>query len=187
MRGLAAMRRTGWVLVSVLWLVGCAGGGAVKPSSEDVFAQVHRADAAYALGHWDEAARGYRAVIARVPKDAYAWFRLGNVRLQQGRYAAAIEAYQAARAQEPGWAKVYYNLSTVYLLQAQAMLSQGSGRAQAGQRGRFARRSAALTRVLYGAPAAARRVVRPSRPKVSAAGRGAVLAAGVAGDAAEGR
>jgi tetratricopeptide (TPR) repeat protein len=134
-------------LVSLALLGGCAS--LPVQSRSDVFESVSRADAAYAQGHWREAERSYREVIAKAPADAHAWFRLGNVQLQQGRYAAAIEAYQATLVREPGWAKVYYNLSTVYVLQAQAILQAGHGQSLTSQQALMQARLNALDGVLY--------------------------------------
>ncbi len=134
-------------------LAGCTSVPVVQmvpTESQTVFARVKNADAAYELDHWEEAARHYRAVIKQIPEDAYAWFRLGNVRLRQGRYAAAIEAYQKVLAREPGWSKAYYNLSTAYLLRARAVLSVGLARAQGEQARRIGDRAKALTILLYG-------------------------------------
>lgn len=134
-------------LISLALLGGCAS--LPVQSHSDVFESVSRADAAYAQGHWREAERSYREVIAKAPADAHAWFRLGNVQLQQGRYAAAIEAYQATLVREPSWAKVYYNLSTVYLLQAQAILQAGQGQSLMSQQALMQDRLSALDGVLY--------------------------------------
>lgn len=130
------------VLVSVS-LGGCAG------SRHRVFELVKDADKAYEQGYWPKAEQGYRAVIDKAPDDAYAWFRLGNVQLQQGRHTGAIEAYQAVLAREPAWTKAYYNLSTAYLLQAQSILEAGTQHASRQQQAVLDKRRVYLESVLY--------------------------------------
>ncbi len=141
----------GWlsvVVVLALALAGCVTQPG-RYSAEIVFDAVKKADEAYALGHWEEAARHYRTVIQRVPQDAHAWFRLGNIRLRLGQYPAAVEAYQAVLAREPSWSKAWYNLSTAYLLQARTALTLGAQHSKGAGAERMARRLQALDGVLH--------------------------------------
>lgn len=90
----------------------------------DVFVVLEKADKAYARGDWLEAEIAYQELTERVPDDAYAWLRLGNVRLQQGRIDAAIVAYETSLRQDQKQAQPYYNLATVYMLKAKQALQQ---------------------------------------------------------------
>jgi tetratricopeptide (TPR) repeat protein len=175
-------KQTGNLLPALFCLSLVLGGCAHQQPRVDtnaVFTAAGQADAAYAQGHWIEAARFYQQVITLAPTDGHAWFRLGNVRLQQARYAAAVEAYQAALVREPGWTKAYYNLSTVYLLQAQAILDSSHGQASPLQQQEINARLSALDGVLYApedAHSAARihheeDTVRPSVPKLPVNGQ----------------
>ncbi|WP_157735862.1 tetratricopeptide repeat protein [Granulosicoccus antarcticus] len=121
-------------------LVGCAipgtapgNGGAMSGadgksvlSSEALFALSAKADIAYRGQRWPEAASHYQQLTEAVPKDAWSWFRLGNVRTQQGQYEAAIQAYSVSIGREGKAAKPWFNLSTVYLLNARKALLQAA-------------------------------------------------------------
>ncbi len=158
--------RTLLILGVTVLLAGCAGEGGVRDASGDLFQQVAAADQAYAEGRLGDAERGYRAVIARVPKDAYAWFRLGNVQLRQGQYTAAIESYRAVLAREPGWEKAYYNLSTAYLMAARAVLVSGLSHVRHDTaEARLGTRLEAVDRLIYEAvPAATGTVASEAAP-----------------------
>ncbi len=95
----------------------------VDPEARDaLFSLLQDADQAYQKGDWLLAARHYEALTQKVPQDAYAWFRLGNVRLQQGHLDNAIRAYEASLQRDPLQAKPHYNIATVRLMQAQQAL-----------------------------------------------------------------
>lgn len=54
-----------------------------------------------AINHMDAAAQTYRAIIVRHPKNAHAYFALGNLHLAQERPAVAAELYSTALTLEP--------------------------------------------------------------------------------------
>jgi len=111
---------------AVLWLGGCATNGA-EPVAEtgDAFALVSSADHAYSQGNWKEAEAGYRNVIARVPTDAYAYFRLGNTLAKQLKFDDAAQAYRESLVHDANKTKVYQNLAMIHLLQAENSLNAG--------------------------------------------------------------
>lgn len=108
------------ILIGVAQLfTGCAS----TPNTEhSAFELVKKADRAYLESRWLEAEQGYSAVIQQVPEDPYAWFRLGNTQLRQGRVDSAIHAFNQALKRDPQHSKTHYNLATAYLLQALAAL-----------------------------------------------------------------
>jgi len=94
-------------------------------SSDDAFTLVGKADRAYSQSKWKEAENGYRAVIVKVPADAYAYFRLGNSLAKQLHFSDAAAAYQASLARDANKTKVYHNLAMIHLIQAESSLSAG--------------------------------------------------------------
>lgn len=128
-------RRRLLVLILLLCsLVGCATPGkdgmrhgtnsSSGLSSAALFALSAKADSAYRAQRWPEAASHYQQLTDAVPNDAWSWFRLGNIRTQQGQYGAAIQAYSVSIGREGKTAKPWFNLSTVYLLNARKALVQ---------------------------------------------------------------
>jgi tetratricopeptide (TPR) repeat protein len=57
-----------------------------------------------------------------VPKDHYAWFRLGNTQLHQGRIESAIHTFKKAIERNNNHPKTHYNLSIAYILKALSAL-----------------------------------------------------------------
>lgn len=107
-------------LTAMLLLGACATN-----SKNKIFDLVAQADAAYARGDWQQAERHYMAVVEVVPKDAYAYFRLGNVYAKQMNFDAAMQAYQAAIVRQGDMTKAYNNLALVHVLQAKRVLEAG--------------------------------------------------------------
>ena len=112
---------------------GCANVPAARtaPGAEarpDVFRLSADADRAYRESRWIEAAQRYGELTTRVPDDAYAWFRLGNVHARQGDYDRAIRAYEASLERDAAQPKPWFNLSTAYLLHAQVAMARARER-----------------------------------------------------------
>lgn len=82
------------------------------------------ADKAYEQGRWAEAEQHYLAITKAVPTDFYAWFRLGNTRLQQGNLESAIHAYQLSIQRDQNQAKTHHNLAESYLILAYLSLQR---------------------------------------------------------------
>lgn len=100
------------------FVAGCATG----PESDPTMKAMKRADTAYSKGEWETAEKHYRTVIAAVPKDAYAYMRLGNSLVRQSRLDEAANAYRESLVRDITEAKTYNNLAMVRLLQAEAAL-----------------------------------------------------------------
>jgi len=111
---------------------GSGAGTASRTEEADVFALFSSADRAYRESRWIDAARGYQRLTERVPDDAYAWFRLGNVHARQGAYDRAIHAYEASIARDAEQPKPWFNLSTAHLLNAQATMARAWERLRPG-------------------------------------------------------
>ena len=114
----------------VLMLTGLLGGCAVQSTSSeggegDAFVLVAKADKAYGQSDWKTAEQAYRVVIAKVPNDGYAYFRLGNTLAKQYHFDDAVKAYQEALLRDEKKTKIYNNLAMIHLLQAQSTLSAG--------------------------------------------------------------
>ena len=142
-------------LATLLSLSACASTGsedkAEKAEQIGVFKQIELADQAYQKGRWIEAEQYYQSVTQQAPNDYYAWFRLGNTRLRQGRLPSAIASYESALQRDPEQAKPYYNLATAYLLQAQTALQQSWHRLPANDAGRalIAQKLEQLKQIVY--------------------------------------
>ena len=90
-----------------------------RRQSQQLFANMNQADAAYQAGRWKEASGHYRGVLEQMPQDPYAWFRLGNSLTRQGEYSDAIQAFEASLKHDARQTKPWFNLSTAHLLGAQ--------------------------------------------------------------------
>lgn len=102
----------------VLFVVaGCASKPPPPPQNR-LLPVMARADQAYEQGRWLEAQQGYQAIVDAVPEDHYAWFRLGNTMLRQGRVENAVHNYHKAIEQNPDEPKAHYNLAIANLLSA---------------------------------------------------------------------
>ncbi len=121
--GIVADLRNALAALAILSLLaGCAStGGSIghrKMRGEEIFTLSAEADKAYRESRWLDAARQYQLLTEKVPNDAWAWFRLGNVHARQGNYDLAISAYESSLERNPRQAKPWFNLSTAYLLNA---------------------------------------------------------------------
>lgn len=68
-------------------------------------------DMFYEDQRWNEAGTAYEHALALNPEgSAQAWYRLGNVREEQGRDAEALDCFEKAVALEPGHARAWNNL-----------------------------------------------------------------------------
>lgn len=112
--------------ISILFVCLVLSACAFAATKKDVFSIVAEADQAYDENRWLEASRLYKQITQRVPKDHYAWFRLGNTELRQGRLTSAIYNYQQALERAPNNAKAHYNLALAYLLQAQQQMQRAN-------------------------------------------------------------
>lgn len=121
------MSRKIFIIIAVtLGLSGCATQmqNSAPPEGNSI-AMVKAADQAYKAGDWKAAEQGYRQVIAKVPADFYAYFRLGNTLAKQLRFNEAAAAYQEALVRDASETKVYNNLAMIHLFQAESALAAG--------------------------------------------------------------
>lgn len=103
-----------------IFLISCAS----SPKKDDVFELVSQADRAYVESRWLQAGQLYSEVTVKVPHDHYAWFRLGNTQVRQGRIESAVYTYNEALKRDPNHAKTHFNLSIAYLLIAMNNMQQ---------------------------------------------------------------
>lgn len=92
--------------------------------TENAFDLTKVADDAYKSEEWPVAAKYYRRLTQQVPQDAYGYFRLGNVLMQQGRVDAAIKAFDQALIREPGHMRALKNRSLAYLFSAELHMEE---------------------------------------------------------------
>ncbi|MGK0231182.1 MAG: tetratricopeptide (TPR) repeat protein [Gammaproteobacteria bacterium] len=90
-------------------------------SPHSLYQLMGQADNAYDSEDWLQASNSYREVIAKIPNDAYAWFRMGNSLTQLGQYGQAVVAYETSLAADNGQFKAWFNLSTTHLLNAKVV------------------------------------------------------------------
>jgi len=74
------------------------------------------ADALFNAKDWAGAASAYEQVVAGVPGDTQAWYRLGVSRHQLGQYPQAAAAYEKADAASTPPRGTKYNLACVYAM-----------------------------------------------------------------------
>ena len=119
------------MLAALLLLIGgCATNSPLESTDSgstdnatNVLDLIGTADQAYQQGKWNKAEKAYLAVIAKVPNDAYAYFRLGNSLARQLRYDEAAHAYSKSLSYDANKTKVYHNLAMIHLLQAETTLT----------------------------------------------------------------
>lgn len=108
--------------LAALTLVGCATNSQLFGRQDDAIGLATAADTAYLAEDWEAAEARYRDVIARVPNDAHAYFKLGNTLLKLDRWDEAVGAYRNALTVDPSHSKAASNLASVYLMQADQAL-----------------------------------------------------------------
>jgi Flp pilus assembly protein TadD len=87
-----------------------ADSGSAKPADPAFIEE--RARQAYETGRWD-VAEGYYLQLTRLkPKDAGAWFQLGNLYAEQGRLDSAERAYREALRRRDD-ARTLHNLGLI--------------------------------------------------------------------------
>jgi TolA-binding protein len=121
------LRKVIIIVAATLGMSGCATTqmqDATAPEGNSID-MVKAADMAYKEGKWKAAEQGYRKVIAKVPADFYAYFRLGNTLAKQLRFHEAAAAYQEALVRDASKTKVYNNLAMIHLFQAESALAAG--------------------------------------------------------------
>ena len=95
---------------------GATGGGRVKPRKPVVPQQdaiIARANAARSASQprYDEAEQQYQLAARLAPDDARAFAGLGNVYVDQGKFAKAVDAYQKAITVKPDYNGAYLPLA----------------------------------------------------------------------------
>jgi len=76
----------------------------------EITALFDAAHAHYGAAQWNAAGDAYEQALALAPQDALAWYRLGNVREEQGRDADAVACFERAVALDPAHARAWNNL-----------------------------------------------------------------------------
>ncbi len=88
----------------------------------DAFALASMGDRAYEIEEWVVAEKFYRRLVAKVPGDAYGYFRLGNVLMQRSEVEGAINAYNKSIERDPTNVRALKNRSLAFLLSAELHL-----------------------------------------------------------------
>ena len=110
-----------YLLLSYAALAGCATGTfatTTENSSTDYLLIKEQADQAYAKKQYDVAETEYRRLTDAVPRDADAWFKLGNIYARTHKPEKAIKAYREAILRDPKLSKAWHNLGVVHMRQA---------------------------------------------------------------------
>lgn len=110
-----------FLLLSYAALAGCATGTfatTVENSSTDYLLLKEQADQAYAKKQYNIAETEYLRLTDAVPRDADAWFKLGNIYARTHKPEKAIKAYHEAILREPGLSKAWHNMGVVHMRQA---------------------------------------------------------------------
>ncbi|TDD02944.1 tetratricopeptide repeat protein [Nonomuraea deserti] len=89
----------------------------VLPSMGTAAAAVKDPDQLFRKGEFDEAARGYRRLLSKDPKNAHAAAQLGYIALLSNRFAAAERFLSTATALDPGDVASHQRLAECYVRQ----------------------------------------------------------------------
>ncbi len=112
-----------WTVLTALILGGCSTVSTLSlQTNADPFDVTAQADKAYERGDWLVAEKYYRDLTRIVPTDAFAWNRLGNIRLRQNNFAGAADAYEQSIQRDNESPRAQYNLATAHLLMAREAL-----------------------------------------------------------------
>ena len=139
------------LIVISLWTLlisSCSGNrllsNAKPPQVQSVFSAeqlLERGVKSYFEGNYARAEKDLLTVTKLVPKDAMAWFRLGNLYSRQQQLDQAAAAYQQALVRQGSLYKAWHNLGVVQMRLAQRHFHQLQDRAPSDsplkQRGRF--------------------------------------------------
>jgi cytochrome c-type biogenesis protein CcmH/NrfG len=138
------------LLLFTLILCGCIPTQSVRTG--DAFALEASASEAYARGDWEAAAAHYEALVVEVPRDANAWFRLGNTYARMGRTADAVRAYRETLIRDQRNVKAWHNMGVNQLREAMLTFIQLEGMTADGDalHQRASDLSADLARLLAG-------------------------------------
>lgn len=117
----------------LVMLVGCASN---ETKDRNVYQLLADADRAYLESRWLEASQLYSQLTVLVPQDHYAWFRLGNTQIRQGRIESAIYTYSEALKRDQSHGKTHYNLGIAYLLIATRSMREAAEHIRPGDPGR---------------------------------------------------
>ncbi|GMR08479.1 MAG: hypothetical protein BMS9Abin26_1484 [Gammaproteobacteria bacterium] len=105
-------------LLSVLGLSGCmlaANNEEKTEESIDYLAMQEEAAAAYRKKQYDVAEKKYIKIARAVPKDADAWFKLGNIYARTNRPYLSIKAYREAVIRDPSLSKAWHNMGIIHI------------------------------------------------------------------------
>lgn len=70
--------------------------------------------ALHAAGKLDQAAAAYKDVLAKDPKNKYAFYNLGQIAQSSGKLDEAIAQYQLSLAQDPNYYPALYNIGLAF-------------------------------------------------------------------------
>lgn len=107
----AGVARAATVALVLLLLAGATVPCSAAPA--DAAATFDKANEAYRQGRFDEAADGYRRLVAGGVDDANAWYNLGNAYFRQDDLGRARACYERALRRSPRDADVRVNLATL--------------------------------------------------------------------------
>ena len=136
------------ICLVALLVSGCSGNsllGSNKPTRPvSVFSAdqlLERGVKSYFEGNYARAEKDLLEVTRLVPKDAMAWFRLGNLYGRQQQLDQAAAAYQQALVRQGSLYKAWHNLGVIQMRLAQRHFQQLQDRAPGDsplkQRGQF--------------------------------------------------
>jgi tetratricopeptide (TPR) repeat protein len=97
-----------------------------KNAAVDLLAESERL---YAQADWSGAQQALEKLVQQNAKNAYFWFKLGNVHAQLGQYENAAQAYHSAIAVDPNNVAAAYNMGLMRLAQAQAAFELAQSKA----------------------------------------------------------
>lgn len=112
------------LLMGSLLLGGCAGKDAVRPDADNLLDLRREAASLYQDKEYAAAMPLYLQLVERVPNDAVAWFRVGNIHARQNQPEKAIEAYQRAVLLDPTLSRAWHNIGIIRLRQAANSFTQ---------------------------------------------------------------
>lgn len=112
-------------LLSALLLSGCQSlANRSDVGGTDLIKLKQQAEAAYQDRNYAKAETLYQQLADGVSKDAFIWFRLGNVRARLNRPAEAIAAYEKAVLLDPSLSKAWHNMGLLQLRQSANSFTQ---------------------------------------------------------------
>lgn len=104
-----------------------------EETSSNALADVQAAESLYQQGRNTQALDAFSALVKRFPRNAFFWFRLGNILTRENDPKSAVNAYENAISLDPTDGRFHFNLGILQTSMARASFETAAKLLQADQ------------------------------------------------------